>query len=171
MFYVYVIIDNQNIKNMMSNRKTTYTAMIDVDSNAVGFVLGKGRHNLNNLKSMFPDVKIWITQNGPLSTFNLLSNSINRLEQCKESLEKLKYSGESVHQSIVQRKRITKNIESQRQNIIASKKIRDSLENEMRSKHRDEVQKKIVANLQNETIKEEEHELPMRNMFSGLEIE
>lgn len=156
---------------MMSNKKNNYTATVDVDTNAVGFVLGKGRQNLNNVKAAYPEVTIRTSQNGPLTAFNLSSNSANKLEQCQSAIEKLKYNGEAVHQSIMQRKRITKNIESQRQNIIAGKKIRDSLENEMRTKHRDEVQKKIIADLQNETVIENEPTVTMRNMFGGLEIE
>ena len=156
---------------MMSNRKTTYTTTVEVDSNAVGFVLGKGRHNLNGLKQAYPEVKIWLTQNGPFTTFNLSCNSVNNLEMCKSALEKLKYKGESMHHSIVQRKRVTKNIETQRQSILAGQKIRESMENEMRAKHRDEVQRKIVADLQQEIVKESEPVLPKRNMFGGLEVE
>jgi hypothetical protein len=160
---------------MMANRNNVYTAVIDVDTNAVGFVLGKGRQNLNNLKQEYPDVKIWMTQNGPLTAFNLSSNSVNKLEQCQEALEKLKYNGESVHHSIVQRKRVTKNIESQRQTILAGKRIRDALEDEMRSKHRDEVQRKIVSNLALEQdVSNDNNEsvaVNTCNMFGGLEVE
>jgi hypothetical protein len=160
---------------MMSNRKNIYTAVLDVDTNAVGFVLGKGRQNLNNLKQDFPDVKIWMTQNGPLTAFNLSSNSATKLEQCQSALEKLKYSGEAVHYSIVQRKRITKNIESQRQTILAGKRIREALENEMRSKHRDEVQRKIISNLDTEPVvpNDDNGAVSERacNMFGGLEVE
>ena len=158
----------------MSHRKTTYTVTVDVDANAVGFVVGKGRQNLNNLKQGFPEVNIWTTPNGPLTTFNLSSNSANKLDMCQTALEKLKYNGEAVHQSIMQRKRVTKNIESQRQSIIAGKKIRETLENEMRVKHRDEVQRKIIADLQQEPVKEvevSEPALPVRNMFGGLVVE
>lgn len=159
----------------MSNRKNIYTAVLDVDTNAVGFVLGKGRQNLNNLKQDFPDVKIWMTQNGPLTAFNLSSNSATKLEQCQSALEKLKYSGEAVHYSIVQRKRITKNIESQRQTILAGKRIREALENEMRSKHRDEVQRKIISNLDTEPVvpNDDNGAVSERacNMFGGLEVE
>lgn len=163
---------------MMSNRKNMYTAVVNVDSNAVGFVLGKGRINLNNLSREYPEVKILMAHNGPLTAFNLSSNSATKLEQCQSALEKLKYNGESVHHSIIQRKRVTKNIESQRQTILAGKRIRDALENEMRTKHRDEVQKKIIGDLQSEseTIDVEdntEHEpvITARNMFGGLDIE
>ena len=45
------------------------------------------------------------------------------------------------------------------------------MENEMRAKHRDEVQRKIVADLQQEIVKESEPVLPKRNMFGGLEVE
>lgn len=159
---------------MMSNRKNVYTAVVDVDSNAVGFVLGKGRVNLNNLSREYPEVKIWMTQNGPLTAFNLSSNSATKLEQCQTALEKLKYNGESVHHSIVQRKRVSKNIEAQRQTILAGKRIRDALENEMRTKHRDEVQKKIIGNLQPDLLTDEVESIRpevVRNMFGGLEIE
>jgi hypothetical protein len=160
---------------MMSNRKNIYAAVLDVDTNAVGFVLGKGRQNLNNLKQDFPDVKIWMTQNGPLTAFNLSSNSATKLEQCQSALEKLKYSGEAVHYSIVQRKRITKNIESQRQTILAGKRIREALENEMRTKHRDEVQRKIISNLDTEPVvpNDDNGAVSERacNMFGGLEVE
>jgi len=158
---------------MLSNRKITYTATLDIDNNAVGFVLGKGRKNLTSLKQEYPEVNIWMTQNGPFTSFNLSSNSASKLDLCQSALEKLKYNGESVHQSIVQRKRVTKNIEIQRQNIIAGKKIRESMENEMRTKHRDEVQRKIFADLKQEVEKEEESlpALPVKNMFSGLDVE
>lgn len=156
----------------MSNRKNTYTATVDVDSSAVGFVLGKGRQNLNRLKEDYPDVKIWITQNGPFTAFNLSSNSATKLDLCQSAMEKLKYNGESIYQTIVQRKRVTKNIETQRNNIIAGKKIRESMENEMRAKQRDEVQRKIIADLQHEAPKAEElHPLSVKNMFGGLEVE
>jgi hypothetical protein len=159
---------------MLSNRKITYTATLDIDNNAVGFLLGKGRKNLNGLKQDYPDVNIWTSANGPFTSFNLSSNSATKLDLCKSALEKLKYNAESVHQSIVQRKRVTKNIEIQRQNIIAGKKIRESMENEMRTKHRDEVQRKIFADLQHEVKEEKEAELsalPVKNMFGGLEVE
>ncbi len=158
---------------MLLNRKTTYTATLDIDNNAVGFVLGKGRKNLNSLKQEYPEVNIWMTQNGPFTSFNLSSNSTTKLELCQSALEKLKYNGEAVHHSIVQRKRVSKNIEIQRQNIIAGKKIRESMENEMRTKHRDEVQRKIFADLQQEVEKEDKSltALPGKNMFGGLEVE
>lgn len=177
---------------MLSNRKTTYTSTVDVDSNAMGCVLGKWSQNLNNLKTTYPDVKIWTSQNGPLTTFNLSSNNVNKLEQCQTALEKLKYNGEAIHHSIMQRKRVTKNIEVQRQSIIAGQKIRETLENEMRTKHRDEVQRKIISNLQKEPMiiantnsnpnsnsnSEQKNELEsiattvsVKNMFGSLEIE
>ena len=163
----------------MTTRKNVYTAVVDVDSNAVGFVLGKGRVNLNNLNNMYPEVKIRIAQNGPLTAFNMSSVSANKLEQCQAALEKLKYNGESVHHSIVQRKRVAKNIESQRQTILAGKRIRDALEDEMRAKQREEVQRKIIGNLQPEAdiITEDSNEQVTahthvaRNMFGGLEVE
>lgn len=158
---------------MMSNRKNTYTSIVDVDTNAIGFVLGKGRINFNNLKKDYPEVKIWITQNGPLTTFNMSSHSTAKLDQCQTALEKLKYDGESIHYSILQRKRIAKNIESQRHAILAGKKIRDALEDEMRVKQRNEVESKIISKLQIDTTDKTDAStaLQSHNMFGGLEVE
>jgi hypothetical protein len=159
---------------MSSYKKTEYTASIDVDTNAIGFVLGKGRKNLNELKLAHPDVKVWMNQNGAYTTFNLASNSATKLGLCQAEMEKLKYKGETNYESVVQRKRVVKNIEAKRQIILASKKIRDTLETEMKTKHRDEVQKKIVSNLEvkpeadNTTEKEA---ISVNNRFGGLELE
>lgn len=161
----------------MSNNLHKYTAAVDVDTNAIGFVLGKGRKNFNDLKLLYPDVKIWMTQNGPYTTFNLTSHSANRLDSCQSEMEKLKTMGESNYESVVQRKRVVKNIETQRQKILASKKIRDALENEMKSKHREEVQKKITSNLDVRAVsmvateKVEAKSVAGNNRFGGLDIE
>jgi hypothetical protein len=161
----------------MANNSHNYTASVDADTNAIGFVLGKGRKNFNDLKLQYPDVKIWMTQNGPYTTFNLSSHSANRLDSCQNEMEKLKTMGESNYESVVQRKRVVKNIETQRQKIMASKKIRDALENEMKSKHREEVQKKITSNLEVQSVstvateKGDMKQIIGNNRFGGLDIE
>ncbi len=157
-----------------------YSSTVDIDSAAVGYMIGKAHANLNPIKEKYADkVKIVIRASGAITSFVLTSSSANSLECCSAELEALKARALNMYQTVAYRHRLEKEKDQKRRFIMASNKIREEIETEMKTRHREEVNKKILNNIMpnssipGSTVIEDMPAKPMRsnNKFSGLDLE
>lgn len=159
-------------------RGNIYTDSIDINTNAVGFMVGKGRKHLKELYTRYPDVTIKIISAGELTSFNVTSRNINKLEQCKAELCTLRDSALAIYDTVQYRNRVQKEKEQKRNHIIAANKIRDTIEAEMQVRHKDALYRKLEAEILDDAVDGEikqvselELQYVKKNKFAMLDVE
>lgn len=162
---------------MVTNRGNVYTDSIDINTNAVGFMVGKGRKNLKDVYALYPDVTIKMLSAGELTSFSVTSQNLNRLEQCKAALCNMRSSALSIYDTVQYRNRVQKEKDQKRNHIIAANKIRDSIEAEMQVRHKEALYSKLEADIlevdvvERKTITEPEAQYVKTNKFAMLDVD
>ena len=162
-----------------TNRGNIYTDSIDINTNAVGFMVGKGRKNLKELYTRYPDVTIKIVSTGELTSFSVTSQNVNRLEQCKDALSSMRDSALTIYDTVQYRNRVQKEKNQKRYHILAANKIRDSIEAEMMVRHKEALYHKLEAVILDDTldgeqksvIEPEVQQYVKKNKFAMLDVD
>ena len=159
----------------IGTRGNIYTDSMDINTNAVGFMVGKARKNLKELYMRYLDVTIKMVSSGELTTFNITSRNVNRLEQCKAALSSMRDSALVIYDTVQYRNRVQKEKDQKRNYIIAANKIRDSIEAEMQVRHKEALYRKLEADIladgEPKSIIEPESQYVKKNKFAMLDVE
>lgn len=157
-----------------SSKPKSFTATVEVDTQAVGFLLGKGRKNLNAITDSYATlggVNIRIVPNGAITDFIIIATNIGIVEQCKGELENLREKALNTLNTVQFRNRLEKEKDEKRRSIQAANRIRESIENEMKTRHREDVIKKLSADIGDVTVEGDVYIATKKNKYAGLELE
>ena len=156
-------------------KSKSYTANLEIDTQAVGFLLGKGRKNINAVTDSYNTaggVDIKFISRGSITSFVITANNAGIVERCKEDLELLRDKALNTLSTVQFRNRLEKEKEEKRRSIQAANRIRESIENEMKTRHREDVIKKLSADIGDvQVVEEEVYIVTKNNKFAGLELD
>lgn len=158
----------------VGNKGNIYTDSVDINTNAVGFMIGKSRKNLKELYTRYPDVTIKMVSTGELTSFTVASRNVNRLEQCKAALCSLRDSALAIYETVQYRNRVQKEKAQKRNHIIAANRIRDSIEAEMQIRHKEALYRKLEADILEEVVAEvtePEMQYVKNNKYAMLDVD
>ena len=124
----------------MSAKSQTETIRVEVGVELMKFVLGYDLANLKELRERFPTLKI---NNGKRAIYIEGAGSV-LLDKCRSAVGDIIIRAMSDKENSSYKKRVEKEIESKRRAAAAAKRIRDNIENELKSKHRDEITERLA---------------------------
>ena len=161
-------------RQINANTKS-FTTTVEVDARAVGFLLGKGRKNIHAITDSYATVgggvNIRIVPNGAITDFVIIASNIGTLEQCKGELELLREKALNTLNTVQFRNKLEREKDEKRRSIQAANRIRESIENEMKTKHREDVIKKLSADIKGVSVEEDAYIVTKNNKYAGLELE
>lgn len=147
------------------------TVKVEVGPELMKFVLGYNQVNLKELREQFPALKI---NNGKRSIY-IEGIGAALIDKCKLAVDEI------INRAIVDKdnasykKRVEKELESKRRAAAAANKIRDNIENELKTRHREEITEKIIGHMgmNVNSIKNTRHSNNKiaTGMFMGLDID
>jgi hypothetical protein len=157
----------------MSAKSQTQTIRVEVGVELMKFVLGYDLVNLKELRERFPTLKI---NNGKRAIYIEGSGTV-LLDKCRSAVSDIIIRAMSDKENSSYKKRVEKEIESKRRAAAAANRIRDNIENELKSKHRDEITECLAEKMgiDAQTINiggnKSSGKKIASGMFAGLEIE
>ncbi len=145
---------------------------VDVGVELMKFVLGYDLANLKELRERFPTLKI---NNGKRAIYIEGTGTVI-LDKCRTAVGDIIIKAMADKENASYKKRVEKEIESKRRAAAAANRIRDNIENELKTKHRDDIKERLAEkmgiDIQTISISNGKSPKPVASgMFAGLDIE
>ena len=148
------------------------TIRVDVGVELMKFVLGYDLANLKELRERFPTVKI---NNGKRAIYIEGTGAVI-LDKCRTAVGDIIIKAMADKENASYKKRVEREIESKRRAAAAANRIRDNIENELKTKHRDDITERLAEkmgiDIQTINVSNGKSPKPIASgMFAGLDIE
>lgn len=143
------------------------TVKVDIDIDLMKFVIGYNLTNLKELREKYPALLI---NNGKRAIY-IAGDNLTMIDNCKNDLDNIIVRALAAKNASQYKKRIEKEIETKRRVVAAANRIRDNIENEIKTRHKEEIAEKIGIIPNKQSTVQPVKTNKMLGMFAGLEID
>ena len=139
---------------MSGQQRINHFTKIEIKPEIIGFVLGKGKSNLNNLKKKYPTVNIKFFNGRGCIEFNLSANIFSQLNACEQELRNYISKAEGIYSNIQYKNKMNKDRKKRIKSNQATRQLREQITSELHNKKQFEKELEEVRkqSLQNEDI-------------------
>ena len=139
---------------MSGQQRINHFTKIEIKPEIIGFVLGKGKINLNNLKKKYPTVNIKFFNGRGCIEFNLSANVFSQLNACEKELRNYISKAEGIYSNIQYKNKMNKDRKKRIKSNQATRQLREQITSELHNKKQFEKELEEIRkqSLQNEDI-------------------
>tara|TARA_B100000902_G_scaffold399906_1_gene473513 strand:- start:1999 stop:2640 length:642 start_codon:yes stop_codon:yes gene_type:complete len=139
---------------MSGQQRINHFTKIEIKPEIIGFVLGKGKSNLNNLKKKYPTVNIKFFNGRGCIEFNLSTNVFSQLNSCEQELRNYISKAEGIYSNIQYKNKMNKDRKKRIKSNQATRQLREQITSELHNKKQFEKELEEIGkqSLQNEDI-------------------
>ena len=139
---------------MSGQQRINHFTKIEIKPEIIGFVLGKGKSNLNNLKKKYPTVNIKFFNGRGCIEFNLSANVFSQLNSCEQELRNYISKAEGIYSNIQYKNKMNKDRKKRIKSNQATRQLREQITSELHNKKQFEKELEEIRkqSLQNEDI-------------------
>ena len=136
---------------MSGQQRINHFTKIEIKPEIIGFVLGKGKSNLNNLKKKYPTVNIKFFNGRGCIEFNLSANIFSQLNACEQELRNYISKAEGIYSNIQYKNKMNKDRKKRIKSNQATRQLREQITSELHNKKQfekelEEIRKQSLQN-------------------------